>query len=142
MNQEITLEMLEEKYRNTSIDNFAEYDQIVSEYILHKKMPFKITSEEHHDLVALGNDYVFQDESMRQKLMDKVRNVPYEKLYPILQECGMSEQERRMIFAGIYETAFLGCVTGGEASLYMVLRFPVVPLVLHWTKGLFYTTKM
>ena len=138
---EITLEMFNEKYQKTCVDNFKEYVEMVSNFILNKKMPFEYSSEEHHDLVSLGNDYVFQDWTIRQKLMNKVHNVPYEKLYDVLQECGLTTKECKMIFSQIYETAFLGCVTRGEAPMYLVLHFPIVSVVLHWDRGEFYTTK-
>ena len=138
---EITLEMLNEKYQKTCVDDFKEYVEMVSAFIGSKEFPYKYNDEEHHDLVALGNDYVFQDWTVRQKLMDKVRNVPYEELYNVFQECGLTTKECHMIFSRIYETCFLNCLTHGEGNLYEVLHFPVVSVVLHWDKGLFYTTK-
>lgn len=139
---EITLEMIDKEYYKSNVDTFSKYVEMVSAFIANKEFPYPYNNEEHHDLVALGNDYVFQDQKMREKLLDKIRNIPYEELYPALQECGMTEKECHMVFSRIYETAFLCCLTHGEGPMYEILRFPVVPLVLHWDKGLFYTTKM
>ena len=139
--EEITLDMLEKEYQNTKSEDFSKYVEMCSAFILNKKIPFECNSEEHNNLVALGNDYVFQNQEMRERLLEKVRNVPYEKLYDVLQECGLTAKECHMIFSRIYETCFLNCITHGEGNLYEVLHFPIVSVVLHWNKGLFYTTK-
>ncbi len=138
---EITLEMLNEKYQQSNVDNFKEYVEMCSAFIGSKEFPYKYDDEEHHNLVALGNDYVFQNQSIRNNLLEKVRNVPYEELYDVLQKCGLTTKECKMVFSRIYETSFLNCLTHGEGPLYEILHFPIVSVVLHWDKGLFYTTK-
>lgn len=140
--EEITLEMLKNEYQKASAETFSDYIMLVSAYMYDRlSVANPLKDKEYHSLVAAYNDYIFDESRMdKGKLLD-IQGVHVSNIKGELMNCGMTEDEAKMVLAVVQEQAFINYMVHGKdsAKMYEVLHFshPHTLIVLKWYTGLF-----
>ena len=140
--EEITLEMLKNEYQKASAETFSDYIMLVSAYMYDRlSVANPLKDKEYHSLVAAYNDYIFDETRIdKGKLLD-IQGVHPSNIKGELMNCGMTEDEAKMVLAVVQEQAFINYMVHGKdgAKVYLTLRFshPHSLIVLKWYTGLF-----
>ena len=140
--EEITLEMLKNEYQKASAETFSDYIMLVSAYMYDRlSVANPLKDKEYHSLVAAYNDYIFDETRVdKGKLLD-IQGVHPSNIKGELMNCGMTEDEAKMVLAVVQEQAFINYMVHGKdgAKVYLTLRFshPHSLIILKWYTGLF-----